>query len=242
MPIYNRENEYLQLLSEREYTVSELAQKLYVSEPTVRRDIQVLKKKNVLECKNGRVSLRSISPDVHIPLITRDMTEQRAKHQIAEIAATRIKDGYTIMLDASTSAYCLLPHLAKFQNLFVITNGAKTAIALATMGIKTLCTGGEMVSQSFAYKGPDAERTLAGYNADIAFFSCRGLSDEGVATDSSIDENSMRRIMMKHSKKTVMLCDSSKFGLIYLNTLCKADEVDEVITNSPLPESVPLKR
>ena len=242
MAIYNRENEYLHLLSEREHTVKELASKLYVSEPTVRRDVLVLKKKNLIDCKNGRVSLRSASPDLHIPLLARDMTEQKAKHQIAEIAATRIKDGYTIMLDASTTAYCLLPHLAKFQNLFVITNGAKTALALATMGIKTICTGGEMVPQSFAYRGHDAEHTLSAYNADVAFFSCRGISDDGIATDSSIDENSMRRIMLKNAKHTVLLCDSSKFGLTYLNTLCRTDEVDELITNDALPDSIPLKR
>ena len=231
MAIYNRENEYLHILSEREHTVKELSQKLYVSEPTVRRDILILKKKNLIDCKSGRVTLRSSSPDIHIPLMARDMTEREAKQKIAEIAAARIKDGYTIMLDASTSAYCLLPHLAKFQNLFVITNGAKTAFALANTGIKTLCTGGEMVPQSFAYKGPDAERTLSYYNADIAFFSCRGISEDGIASDSSIDENSMRRIMMKNSKKSILLCDASKRGKVYLNTLCSVDDVDELITN-----------
>ena len=49
-----------------------------------------------------------------------------------------IKDGDVIMLDASTTAYCIVPHLVNFKNIFVITNGAKTAIELVAMGIKTI--------------------------------------------------------------------------------------------------------
>ena len=39
MPIYERENSYINLLSERSYTVKELSEALFISEPTVRRDI-----------------------------------------------------------------------------------------------------------------------------------------------------------------------------------------------------------
>lgn len=133
------------------------------------------------------------------------------------------------MLDASTTAYCLVQHLAKFKNIFVITSGAKTALALATLGIRTICTGGEMALGSFSYIGHDAERTLSNYNADIAFLSCRGISEDGAVTDSSIAENSMRKLMMQKSVKTYLLCDKSKVGKIYLNTLCEKDEFDGII-------------
>lgn len=75
-----------------------------------------------------------------------------------------------IMLDASTTAFHLLSHLTQFKNILVITNGAKTALESASLGIKTICTGGEMTLESFSYVGPDAESTLQKYNADVAFF------------------------------------------------------------------------
>lgn len=95
-------------------------------------------------------------------------------------------NGYVIMLDASTTAFHLLPHLAEFKNILVITNGAKTAFESASMGIKTICTGGEMALESFSYIGPDAESVLNKYNADVAFFSCRGVSENGIVSDNSI--------------------------------------------------------
>ncbi len=229
MPIYERESKYIKLLAQGDLSVKDLAKALFISVPTVRRDIVMMKKKDLIESQNGIVKLKSTSADTRIPLIIRNTENMEVKNNIAEKASAYIKDGDVIMLDASTTAYALLPYLSKFQNLFVITNGAKTAIDLVVLGIKTICLGGEMTSESFSYIGPDAERTLRKYNADIAFFSCRGF-EKGVATDNSIMENSIRQIMMANSSRSYLLCDRSKFGKHYLNYLCKAEEIDGVIT------------
>ena len=229
MPIYERENSYINLLSERSYTVKELSEALFISEPTVRRDINELISKDLVTRKNGVVSIKTNSPDTRVPMFIRNLENKDAKDTIAKKAALLIKEGDTVMLDASTTAYCLVQHLAKFKNIFVITSGAKTALALATLGIRTICTGGEMALGSFSYIGHDAERTLSNYNADIAFMSCRGISEDGAVTDSSIAENSMRKLMMQKSVRTYLLCDKSKVGKVYLNTLCEKDEFDGII-------------
>ena len=232
MSIFNREEKYLRLLGEREHSVKELSEKLFISEPTVRRDIISLKKKDLITSHRGIVSLKSKYADQRIPLFIRNEEYNDAKKEIAIKAASHIKDGDVIMLDASTTAYHLLPHLTAFKNILVITNGAKTAIDAAAMGIKTICTGGEMLLESFSYIGSDAETILRNYNADVAFFSCRGLSEEGIITDNSIPENSIRRIMIKNSKKSYLLCDKSKFGKKYLNTLCYKDDIDGIISDN----------
>ncbi len=232
LSIHTREELYIKLLAEREHTVRDLANKLFVSEPTVRRDILVLEKKDIITRKRGRVNLKINSADKRIPLFIRDMENNPSKRQIALKALSYIKDGDTIILDASTTAYCLLPHLVNFKELFVITNGAKTAIDLAAMGIKTICTGGELTEESFSYVGTDAESVLSRYNADVAFFSCRGITEDGFVTDNSILENSMRKIMIRNARKSYLLCDKSKLGKTYLNTLCHKNELDGVITDT----------
>lgn len=231
MSIFNREEKYLRLLGEREHSVKELSEKLFISEPTVRRDIISLKKKDLITSHRGIVSLKSKYADQRIPLFIRNEEYNEGKKEIAIKAASYIKDGDVIMLDASTTAYHLLPHLTAFKNILVITNGAKTAIDAAAMGIKTICTGGEMLLESFSYIGTDAETILGNYNADVAFFSCRGLSEDGIITDNSIPENSIRRIMIKNSKESYLLCDKSKFGKKYLNTLCHKDDIDKIISD-----------
>jgi len=230
MSVYTRENQYITLLAQKPYSVKELSQKLFVSEPTVRRDIVLLKKKELVTCKRGIVSLKTSSPDQRIPLFVRHLEQNEEKREIARKAVKYVKDGYVIMLDASTTAMHLLPHLTEFKNILVITNGAKTAIEAASMGIRTICTGGELMMESFCYVGTDAESVLRNYNADVAFFSVRGVSEDGVVSDNSILENSMRKIMIKNSRNCYLICDSSKMGKICLNTLCNVKDLAGLIS------------
>ena len=230
MSVYNRETQYINLLTQKPHSVKELSEKLFIREPTVRRDVIHLQEKNLVTRKKGIVTLKTNSPDQRIPLYIRHFEQNQSKQIIAKKASSFIKDGFVIMMDASTTAFHLLPHLTQFKNILIITNGAKTALEAASMGIKTICTGGEMTLESFSYVGPDAESTLSKYNADVAFFSCRGVSEDALATDNSILENSMRQIMIKNSKKSYLLCDSSKLNKVYLNTLCSTKEIDGVIT------------
>lgn len=230
MSIHEREEKYINILSEGKQSVSELSRKLFISEPTVRRDILILEKKEIVTRKSGIVKLKTNSPDKRIPLFIRDTENSQEKEIIAQKAIKHIKDGDVVMLDASTTAYFIVPHLVNFKNIFVITNGAKTAMELASLGIKTICTGGELTTESFSYVGPDAEDILKRYNADVSFFSCRGISKNKIATDNSILENSMRKIMIKNSKKSFLLCDSSKFDKTYLNILCDTKDIDGIIS------------
>ena len=231
MSVYKRENQYISLLAQKPHSIKELSEKLFISEPTVRRDIVSLREKELLTCKRGIVALKTSSPDQRIPLFIRHLEQNEEKQSIARKAVKYIKDGYVIMLDASTTAFHLLVHLTAFKNILLITNGAKTALEAASMGIRTICTGGELMPESFCCVGTDAEAVLRNYNADVAFFSCRGISNDGIISDNSILENSMRKIMIKNSKKSYLLCDNSKIGKTYLHTLCSAKDLEGVITD-----------
>lgn len=226
MSLYQREEEYLRLLSDRDRNIKELSQILFISEPTVRRDILAMKKKELITCRRGLVSLSVKAPDKRIPLFVRDGEHTAEKDAIARKAAEFVKDGDAVMLDASTTAFHMLPYLAKHNNVLVITNGIKTALEAAALGIRTICTGGEITPESYSFVGTDAERTLEKYNAEVAFFSCRGIDENGLVTDNSILENAIRRIMIKNAKSAVLLCDRSKKGHRYLNTLCNIKELD----------------
>ncbi len=89
---------------------------------------------------------------------------------------------------------------------------------------------------SYAFVGYEAERVVSEYNADTVFFLCRGLSDNGVLSDRSIEENNLRRVMLSCAKRRVLLLDSGKLGHTYLNRLCELSEVDELVMEEQVPE------
>lgn len=235
MPLYDREEKIIGLLSETEsMPLDILASKLFISLPTLRRDLIKLENRGLVTRMHGKVSIKRAPADTKIPFFLRIDEQSDAKLAIAKEAVKHIKDSSTIMLDASTSAYCIIPHLKNFKDIIVITSGARAALLLAHLGIKNICTGGNMLNSSFSYVGRDALEMLSHYNADIAFFSCRGLSDDGIPSDSSAEENDVRRVMMARSKKNILLCDKSKFGKVYLNNLCPKEKIDVIISDDDL--------
>ena len=239
MPFYERQDMILNALLESDHmTTHELSAKLFVSVPTLRRDLIKLEQMGKIIRTHGGARLIKKSADEKIPILLREQEQNDAKEIMARKAAELVRDGDILMLDGSTSACSLIPHLSEFKNLIVITSSAKSSFLLGRMGINTICTGGKMITRSLSYIGEDAENTIRRYNADIVFFSCRGLSMDGKLTDNSIEENSLRRIMLCHAKKRVLLCDSSKLGHTYLNNLCHLSEVDEIICERALPTSL----
>lgn len=239
MPFYEREEKIISILRINDITtVDEIAEKLFISKPTVRRDLDKLVKKGIVSRTHGGATLIKNAADEKIAFSFREQENNSAKFIMAQKAVNFIKDGYTIMIDGSTSAFALIPLLSDFKNLIVITNSAKASFALGQMGIKNISTGGHMINKSFSYVGEDAIRTIYSYNADVMFFSCRGLSDKGFLTDNSIEENQLRRAMIKKSHKSVFLCDKSKFNKTCLNNLCHISEIDEIICDENIPEYI----
>ena len=219
-------------------TVRELAQKLHVSEPTVRRDLTELHARGLVQKIHGGALLCSGRADREIPFLLRENERSIAKAQIGKMASDLIEDGMVVMLDGSSSAYHLVPYLVGKKDLIVVTSGAKTAVSLAEANIRTLSTGGQMRIHSFSYVGADAENFVRKINADILFFSCHGLDLDGTMSDRSIDEANLRRVMFAHAKKRVLLCDKSKLGKKYFYNMGNLSEVDACISDAPLSEEL----
>lgn len=239
MSYYEREQQIINILLKRQSIGNnELAKELFISTPTLRRDLDKMERKGLIVRTHGACSLNKKLADEKIPLYFREQEHNSAKIKMGKMAVNYIKNGDIIMMDSSTSAYNIVPFLKGFSDVIVITNGAKTSHTLGTMSIKNISTGGHMITESLSYVGPEAMHAVQRYNADVFFFSCRGVSDDGWLTDTSLEENELRREMMKRAKKKVFLCDSSKFGQGCFNNLCHISDVDEVICDEELPEYI----
>lgn len=219
-------------------SVRELAQMLHFSEPTIRRDFTELHKKGIITKHYGGAILNKGAADREIPFVMRENEKSHNKTLIGQQAASLVRDGMVIMLDGSTSAYHLVPYLARYKDIIVITSGAKTAVALAELQIPVFSTGGKMLTNSYSYIGTEAEETARKFNADIMFFSCHGLSDDGMMSDPSIEEANLRQVMFQKSKQKYLLCDSSKFGKVFFYDMGNVSQLDGVISDAPLPDSI----
>lgn len=227
----DREKQILEiLLKEKKSSVRQLAKILFVSEPSVRRDLQSLEKQNLIKRIHGGAVIEETALSKNkIPFLIREYEQSSAKTMIAKKAIELICDNDIVFLDASTSCYYLIPFLASKRNLTVITNGVKALIKLAEYGINTISTGGALLNSCLALVGEEAYKTIETYNADIALFSCRGVSNDGYLTDFSPEENNARKKMIQHARKSYLLCTSEKIGKSYFHNLCHKDDITGII-------------
>ncbi len=231
-----------QLLIKNEVTVKELAAALYASEPSIRRDLLSLERQGFLKRVHGGAIIEDNPVSkMKIPFIVRELEDFDEKMVMAKKAAELVLDNYSIMLDNSSSSYYLLPFLSQKTNLTVITNSIKSLSKASEYNINAISTGGKYFHSGFSLIGEDAHNTLSAYNADICFFSCRGITSDGFITDISIEEDAVKQRMMKQSRIRVLLVASKKFEKKYLHNFCSLKDIDYIISDAPLPAELAEK-
>lgn len=217
----------------RMVSVNELAGRLFVSEATVRRDLSALERAGVVRRVYGGAVLTGANRDV--PLLMRETEAQEAKQHIGRIAASLVHENDVILLDASSTVHSMIPYLKDFKNVVAVTSGLKTALALGEKHIKTYLTGGLMIDNSYSMIGGYARDMIETLNADIVFFSCRGVSADGRMTDSSVEECELRKLMFRHAKRRVLLAAHNKIGRDYFYVQGHVSEMDDIVSDAPLP-------
>ena len=230
MLIAERQQKILQIIEQRGgATVEELVRALYASAPTIRRDLTAMEQNGLLKkVYGGAMPLTAANRE--IPLTIRGQSQRSAKDRMAEQAAAHVRDGMVILMDGSSSVTRMVRFLAGRRDLVAVTSGAKTAVALAEQNITTLCTGGQLLNHSLSFVGHQAEEFVRRINADLLFFSCHGLNDEGFLTDLAMEEVHLRQVMFRQAGKKILLCDKSKLHKTFFYTLCHQDEVDLIIS------------
>ncbi len=219
------------ILAQKSVTVKELAQELFISEPSIRRDLASLEKQNLLRRVHGGAFLpESALGELKIPFAIRELEQSDAKMIMAKKAIELIHDNDVIFLDASSSAYTLIPFLAAKRNLTVVTSGIKAIQKLAEYNINTISTGGRLLNSCLSLVGEESYDVICGINADVVFFSCRGVSEDGRLTDISDAENNVRKKMIRYAKKSYLLCASKKFKHTYYHNLCHANDITGIIS------------
>ena len=234
-----RQEEILYILEkEKTIHISDLARLLFVSEATVRRDLNTLEKLSLVKRVYGGVMLSKYASSSDLPLSLREHESRPQKELIAARAAGLLHNGATILMDASSTVQHMVPYLREYTDLTVITNSLKIIDQLDGSDVRVLCTGGQLISRNRAFAGSAAVDMVKNIYADYLFFSAQGLSLSGEISDFSEKETDLRRTMITRATQSYFLCDSSKIGQSFLFKVCDSTDLDGVICNIPLPESI----
>jgi len=231
----SRREQILRLLQqESPLSIRHLASLLYTSDSSVRRDVSLLEEEGLVRRIYGGVLLCS-SENAVVPLSLRDGDHSAQKERLARLAAAMVRDGDSLLLDASSTVRRMIKYLGGKRGLKIITNNLRIFSEEVPADAQLYCTGGLFNAQNALFYGAGAERYLRSLYADKCFFSSQGISEDGKISDASEEETALRRVMLSHAERKIFLCDASKLGVKRMFALCGKEDVDEIICNVKLP-------
>lgn len=236
-----RRNAILEKLqAERRVVVSELSQIYKVSEETIRRDLEKLENDGFAIKSYGGAVINE-NANVDLPFNIRKKRNVISKQKIAEVISSRIKDGTSIMLDASSTAVYIAKALKERKNLTLITNSIEILIEMFdTPNVNVLSTGGAMREGSFALVGPQTDKMLNSYHVDMAIVSAKGFDLETGLTDTEELHANNKKTMLHAGREKVLAVDSSKFGKIAFTEIGTLEDISMVVTDAK-PDEVWLQ-
>ena len=217
--------------------VRELVSELGVSDMTIRRDLEVLAKRGLVEkVHGGATAIRSLA--THEPGFQAKSTlNELEKDAIARRAAGIVSPGSAIAISAGTTTWHLARHLVAIPNLTVVTNSIPVADVFYRDGAalhQTVIVTGGMRTPSDALVGPFAVAAIRSQNIDQLFLGVHGMSVDSGFTTPNFMEAEVDRALVEAARSLIVLADHSKWDTIGLSTIAQLSEADVLITDDGL--------
>lgn len=217
--------------------VSVLAERLNVSNETIRRNVKTLEERNIVRKVHGGVHLNEdvIEP----PFENRLGAQADVKTELAQAVAQTISDGDSVFLDiGSTTAYVALA-LRNHSNLFVVTNSVFVAQTLAMRNNnRVFLAGGELRAHDGGAFGAEALDLVRRLNVQLAVFSVGAVNSELGFMLHDLEEANIARIAAENAQVCIVVADSGKFNKRAPVSLDKMSAIDVFFTDSPPPDGI----
>ncbi|MDN5794029.1 MAG: DeoR/GlpR family DNA-binding transcription regulator, partial [Brevibacterium aurantiacum] len=171
--------------------VEALSQELNVSLATIRRDLDLLEQRRLVERTHGGATRRAV--DYDLSLRYKEAASAEAKAAIARAAVDRITPGSVIGLSGGTTTFMVADALSRrddlLHDLTIVTNAVDIANRLAIHpGIKVIVCGGVINTSSFELVGSFVDSVLRSIWLDLAFVGVHAISASSGGMTANEDE------------------------------------------------------
>ncbi|GCF94864.1 DeoR family transcriptional regulator [Enterococcus florum] len=210
------------------------------SRDTARRDIVKLAENNLIERTYGGISLPRSFKRLD-DYLKRSEEGAHVKQQLAAAASRLIEEEDVVFLDVSTTIRFIPTYLRPFSQLFSVTNSIDIADQLLRNPSGTArMLGGNLDAEKRCVLGTRPLAELEDYNFDLAFLSVVGIDEAGVhyAYEDDID---MKKKIRQQTRRLVLVADQSKLGRSHHFNVFSLEEIDSLVTNGKLPETLSRK-
>lgn len=216
--------------------VRDLAEQLNVSEMTVRRDLDLLAARHLIEKVHGGAARIADASSFEPGFAAKQRRQRAEKDAIAERALAFVRPNSAIGLSAGTTTWTFARRLQSIANLTIVTNAPSVAQALyqsAAPDMAVVLTGG-IRTPSDALVGPIATATLAKLHIDTLFLGVHGM-DSGLGFSTpNLAEAEINAAFIAAARRVVVLADHTKWGTRGLAQIAPLERADVLVSDDRL--------
>lgn len=218
--------------------VIELSKELNVSSVTIRKDLELLESKKLLfRNHGGATSTDPYITDRHVN--DKIFIHEPEKERIGALAAQLLQPNDCILIASGTTVYYFAKHIKPSGTLTAVTSGLNVALELNQYSnIEVIQLGGIVRKTSSSVTGLYAENILKEFSFSKLFLGVDGIDPDFGLTTTNMMEAQLNKKMIEASQKTIVLADSSKFGKKGFGKICGLNAVQQIITDSNIPEHI----
>ncbi|MFZ6009364.1 MAG: DeoR/GlpR family DNA-binding transcription regulator [Bacteroidota bacterium] len=222
--------------------LTDLAEKLQVSEDTVRRDLKYLDEQGKVKKVHGG----AISNSFHVySYKEQEIYAHESKSIIAQKSHVLLKEGQVILMSGGTTNLEFARLLPKELQITVFTPSLPVAMQLIEQpNVQTIFIGGKLSHEAQIALGADTIQTISQLRADLCFLGTSHLDPENGLSEFDWEVVQLKKAMIQASRKVVSLTISEKINSTQHYKVCNVEAIHTLITerdpNDPFLE--PFKK
>ena len=238
MKTYQRENKIIEYINDNgNATVAELSAYTKVSEITIRRDLDRLESRKIIERFHGGArkvsSLAGKDPIMEFKAKEEKMRDE--KERIGKKAAELVQDGSIIFVNSGTTVMNFLKSI-KDKSVTVVTNNTAVLDCQLDPGVEVLMLGGTYCSRTRSLEGDFTNNQIMGIYSSCAVLGVNALDLENGMTTGVYQQSMINKSMINHTKgKVILLADSTKMGRISNYVSASLASINVIITDQNCP-------
>lgn len=225
-----------EVLREGGARVADLVELLQVSDMTVRRDIEHLARRGLVERVHGGAAAMGTRSSEEPGFVAKSALAREHKQAIAIAAAAVVQAGESVAISAGTTTLAVARELLPLTDLTVVTNSPPVAELMhdpARRDRTVVLVGGER-TPSNALVGPVAITALRGLHVDTLLLGVHGMTVREGLTTPNLVEGETDRALVECGRRLVVVADHSKWGVVGLASIAELADVDVLVTDAEL--------
>ena len=217
--------------------IKDLAERLEVTEMTIRRDLRKLSHQNIISLIPGGAILKknlvSVEDEEKYLVKTAESIKLEEKIKICRKAASLINSNDVIIIDTGSTTESLPKFIPTNMPVNIICYALNILFNVyENKNWKLIFPGGYFHGNTMMFESPEGIEMIRKVRANTAFISAAGVSEKLGLTCATSYEKNTKRAVIESSDKKILLVDSSKFGKIKISHFAELADFDAIITDS----------